>query len=63
MGIKYDGMPSPKEQQLPEEIDEDKLIGYIMRNTSNHGLNYAQVKSVLDAEEQYMIDNGYMDSN
>lgn len=56
-------MPSPKEQQLPEEIDEDKLIGYIMRNTSNHGLSYAQVKSVLDSEEQYMKDNGYMDIN
>lgn len=62
MGIKYDGMPKPEEQELPEDVNEDELIGFIMRSTSNHPLNFQQVKAVLDAEEQFLIEKGYIDS-
>lgn len=56
-------MPTPKKQEEKQgEINEDELIGYIMRNTRNHNLTYQQVEAVLQAEGQFMVDNGFMDS-
>lgn len=40
-------------------INEDELIGYIMRKTSfNHSLSYAEVKSVLEAEMEFLKEKG-----
>lgn len=63
MDIKYDGMPKKKEENYPKEINEDELIGFIMRQTHELGLTYEEVSAVLDAETSFMIDKGYMDAH
>lgn len=63
MDIKYDGMPKKKEEKFLKEINEDELIGYIMRQTHELGLNYEEVSAVLDAETNFMIEKGYMDAH
>lgn len=61
MDIKFDGMEKANkaDELLPDEVNEDELIGYIMRQTSSLGLTYQQVKSVLDFEEQFLIERGF----
>lgn len=41
-----------------QEIDEDQLVGYVMRKTSGHSLDYGEVRSVLDAELDYLVKQG-----
>lgn len=63
MEIKYDGMPKRSEEKMPEEINQDELIGYIMRQTVEHDLSYSKVQAVLNAETSFLIEKGYMDAH
>ena len=46
------------EKKLPE-INEDELIGYIMRKTGEeHTLYYEDVRAVLDAEMEFLKEKG-----
>lgn len=60
--MRYDGMPKEQEK-VEEELNQDEMIGFIMRATHNQGLTYEGVRSVLDAEEQFLIHKGYIDEN
>lgn len=63
MGLEFDGMPKKKiEEMQPEEINEDELIGYILRVCHKHDMRFSEVKAVLDAEERFLIERGYMDN-
>ena len=45
-------------------INEDELIGYIMRKTSHsHSLNYDEVRSVLDAEMEFLQEKGIAETD
>ena len=45
-----------------KEINEDELIGYILRKTSrDHCLTYEEVRNVLDVELEYLIEKGIAD--
>lgn len=37
-----------------KEINEDELIGFIMRKTKEERLSYEEVKAVLDAELEFL---------
>lgn len=40
-------------------INEDELVGYIMRKTGDdHSLYYEDVKAVLDAEIEFLKEKG-----
>jgi len=39
-------------------INEDELVGYIMRKTEEHRLDYEEVRAVLDAELDYLKEQG-----
>lgn len=39
-------------------INEDELVGYIMRKTEEHTLYYEDVRAVLDAELDYLKEQG-----
>jgi len=39
-------------------INEDELIGYVMRKTEEHRLDYEVVRAVLDAELDYLKEQG-----
>lgn len=44
---------------LEPVINEDELIGYIMRKTSSmHSLTYDEIRSVLDAEIEFLQGKG-----
>jgi len=44
---------------LEPVINEDELIGYIMRKTSfSHSLTYDEIRSVLDAEIEFLQEKG-----
>lgn len=44
-------------------INEDELIGYILRKTSySHSLTYEEVRSVLDAEIDFLKEKGIADT-
>ena len=49
---------------MPEPvINEDELIGYILRKTSySHSLTYEEVRSVLDAEIDFLKEKGIADT-
>lgn len=60
--IKYDGMPRQEEVEPANgELNEDEMVGYIMRNTKDHTLDYEQVKAVLDAETAFLTEKGFID--
>lgn len=62
MGLEFDGMPKKKKEEMePEEINQDELIGFIMRATQEHDMRFSDVKAVLDAEEAFLVSRGYMD--
>ena len=43
-------------------INEDELIGYILRKTSfSHSLTYEEVRSVLDAEMDFLKGKGLIE--
>lgn len=43
-------------------INEDELIGYILRKTSySHILTYEEVRSVLDAEMDFLKEKGLIE--
>jgi hypothetical protein len=64
MGLEYDGMPKKKiDEMQPEQLDQDKLIGYIMRKTKEDRLSYEEVQAVLDAETEFLVEHGYIDAN
>lgn len=61
MGLEYDGMPKKKQETVEKEVNQDELVGYIMRNTVDLDLTFGEVQAVLDAETHFLIDKGYMD--
>lgn len=61
MPISYDGMPKPVSKDEPE-VNEDELMGYIMRKTSDRSLTFEDVEAVLAAEEDYLKEKGFMDT-
>lgn len=43
-------------------INEDEMIGYILRKTSiEHNLNYEEVQAVLDAEIDFLREKGIVE--
>jgi hypothetical protein len=60
--IKYDGMPTPRQEAEPE-INEDEQLGFILRKTADRSLTFEDVKAVLDAETEFLIKKGFIDVN
>lgn len=45
-----------------EFVNEDELVGYIMRKTvDDHNLCYEEVRAVLDAEIEYLKEKGIIE--
>lgn len=45
--------------EFDNEINEDELVGYIMRKTGDdHNLCYEEVRAVLDAEIEFLKEKG-----
>lgn len=63
MPIKYDGMPESEPEKDLEEINQDELMGFILRATTDrYSLTYEEVDAVLNAQEQFMAAKGFIDS-
>lgn len=54
-------MVEPQETR-PPEVNEDELVGYIMRKVASNedwfNLTYKEVRAVLDAELAFLIEKG-----
>ncbi|MFS8630096.1 MAG: pilus assembly protein PilM [Bacillales bacterium] len=50
--------------QVPAELNEDEMIGYIMRRIAEaeHLLTYEEVQAVIDAETEYLRKKGFIDN-
>ncbi|WP_027964731.1 hypothetical protein [Halalkalibacillus halophilus] len=57
----HDGMRDPEPEEPTGELNEDELIGYIMRNTTGQHLTYENVQAVLVAETHYLRDKGFIE--
>lgn len=49
---------APDYEEDEQEINEDELIGSIMRRTTDLRLEYEEVKAVLDAEMDFLKEKG-----